>query len=251
MGTTNLNDSTVFSISDAPLNSTTFSAINITVDKIIVYSTTDHKWYVVSNGTEQFNLVKLKNISQIMYAAKLPSGNYSAIILNVTNSSVTVNGTVEHMYIPSDRLVIPAKFNVTDNTTNWINLDFNLSSSIIVAGSGKAIMLPVIKGTYFRGARLKIGQSGILEVKAQGKAEGWEKFGMSVNGTMEENKTMPFGAQIDVGSNGKIFMGNMLIEEVVIRGNGSFTIAKINTTSILNKSWPEMGMGANESEGHG
>ncbi len=75
------NGTMLASISDAPLSSNgslsyaQLSSVNLTVSSIEVHSNTTGKWYTILSTPTQLNLIKLKDISQLVANASLPSGS--------------------------------------------------------------------------------------------------------------------------------------------------------------------------------
>ena len=81
-------------------------------------------WYKIPLQEHTFNLVGLRNISEILSGVNLSQGSYDAILLSVSNVTAIVNGTSRHVFLPSGRLFVVGRFNISANSTNWVNIDF-------------------------------------------------------------------------------------------------------------------------------
>ena len=225
---------TLMSLSDSPTVST-IGAVNVTVYGAEIHSTTTGKWYTVFNGSKTFDLVRLRNISAVLSGANLSAGNYDEIVLEVGNATATVNNATMPVFMPSGDLKIFGKFNVSKNTTNWVNLDFNLSKSVRVTGNGKVVLLPVINMLASRGANLSLSSNGIVNVSSHGKAEADEYASMDVNGTMQQNTTdaAPLGQPVEVNGEGKVIVvSNPHIGATVIVSTEHNIIILTNATNV-------------------
>ena len=229
---------TIFSISDAP----TFyniTSLNLSISYIEVHSTTTGKWYKI-NVDKTFNLIELRNISKVIVGADLPYGIYNEIVLNIANANATINGKVENVFIPSKKLRIITTFNITNSSTNAINLDFDLEDSLHITGNGEIIMTPVIGLSYYHGP---------LEVRGfilhSAKFSNKEIFGMNENGSMVPNSRIGYwieksGARIRavnstygvifVRTPSKLIIGSLGNLNTSIR---NITVFGNNTTCIL------------------
>jgi DNA-binding transcriptional ArsR family regulator len=229
---------TIFSISDAP----TFyniTSLNLSISYIEVHSTTTGKWYKI-NVDKTFNLIELRNISKVIVGANLSHGTYNEIVLNIANANATINGKVENIFIPSKKLRIITTFNITNSSTNAINLDFDLEDSLHITGNGEIIMTPVIGLSYYHGP---------LEVRGfilhSAKFSNKEIFGMNENGSMVPNSRIGYwieksGARIRTTNStyGVVFVRtpNKLIIGSLSNLNASIkniTVVGNNTTCIL------------------
>ncbi len=199
----------VLSLSDSP-GVSTISAVNITVDSAMIHSQTTGKWYIVFNGTKDFNLVKLRNTSALLSGANLSAGTYDQIVLFISNGTAVVNNQSEPLFVPSEKLQIFGNFNVSKNTTTWMNIDVNLAKSLHITGSGKVILLPVINTMSNRGSELNLSSNGIITVKTPGRTDFEEQSSMDVNGTFHNMMGMMQNQQeqdnIDVNSQGKVII---------------------------------------------
>jgi len=196
-------NSTVFSISDSPLaNASTITAVNVTVSNMSVHSASTGKWYAVLDSPETFNLVALNNISQLISAANLSSGTYDEVKLEVSSVSAVMNGSASNVFLPSGNIMIFGKFNVSGDTTSWVNLDVSLQKSLHLTGNGELVMLPVINMHQSSNAIIRVNGTGMLEVENHGKEHLNTTVGMGLNGSIGEGAQVPEGVEIDLEHNG-------------------------------------------------
>lgn len=211
---------TLFTISDSPMQYN-ISAVYVKLNSISIHSETNGKWYKIPSY-ETFNLVELRNISKVIAGAEMPYGNYNEVVLNVSNVEATVNGTNESVFLPSGKLRIFDEFNISGNSTNIINFDFNLERSIHIAGDGKIIMMPVI-GVGCAGSHNVSTYSGFV-TPAHFRNFKPILFGMAANGMMERNATTNisnFMPNIIISSPRGIFIDAV---QGLSTGNESFNI---------------------------
>ncbi|MEM3841427.1 MAG: DUF4382 domain-containing protein [Candidatus Micrarchaeaceae archaeon] len=183
------NGVTVMEVSDSP-QYYNISAVNITLSSALLHSSTGKNYIVKINKT--VDLVKLRNISEILGAAKLAYGNYTYIALFIKNASATVSGKTVSVFIPSSKILIPERFNITPNVTNWISLDFNLERSLHFTGNGKIIMLPVIYYSNGFNASIQVSSNYTPIFIKKGRIQ-WNNsaFGMESNGAISRNFSIP------------------------------------------------------------
>ncbi len=227
--------STVFSVSDSP-SLYNISALFITVDNLSVHSTSTGKWYNVKIQTSTFNLVALKNISAIMSGTKLQAGEYNEIALNISNAIATVNGTNESVLLPSGRLRIFGDFNISNstNSSQWLNLDFDLEHSLHMTGNGTLIMTPVINFRQVSDNSLELNQNSIIVAKGPGRIRAYWEMGMDDKGNMKYNYSMPQNTVIEM-RDGHVILNGIGPVPLVVRGHG-FLIFGGDESNIINMS---------------
>jgi DNA-binding transcriptional ArsR family regulator len=226
---------TAFTVSDSPAVSSV-SAVNVSISNLSVHSTTSGKWYTFNeSASAQYNLAALRNISALVVAANIPQGAYNEIVLHVSNASVTVNGTEKPAFLPSGKLIIPVQFNVSDNTTNWFNLDFNLSKSVHVTGNGRVILMPVINIDSKNGYNLTANENGTVSSSGKGNSRVILSEGMDENGTMHEGFYIPQNASVSI-SNGHVSVSvSTANTPVVIVANGHlYLVVNTSLSTITN-----------------
>jgi len=103
-------------------------------------------WITCSLTSTTFDLAQLVNTSQLMAQCSLTNGTYNIIRLIVTNIQAVANGQTYNCTLPSGRFEIPLEPNpiVVNGTSYDVNVDFGAVSNVIITGSGKCLVMPVI-----------------------------------------------------------------------------------------------------------
>jgi hypothetical protein len=81
-----------------------------------------------------------------MAQCTLPNGTYNVIRLDVVNVQAVVNGQTYNCTLPSGKfevLLEPSPI-IVNGTSYDINVDFGAVNSVVIAGNGKCIVIPVI-----------------------------------------------------------------------------------------------------------
>ena len=102
-------------------------------------------WFTVVEKAATFDLIAIENIEEFLGTAELSAGKYTQIRLNIDNASVIINGTEYNLTIPSKTVKLVKAFNIEENETITLTLEFDAQESIRSAGKGKYIMRPTIK----------------------------------------------------------------------------------------------------------
>jgi S-adenosylmethionine:diacylglycerol 3-amino-3-carboxypropyl transferase len=123
-------------------------------DKILVNITqiTVHKTggaaYLVSQESRTIDLVQLQGHQEFIAERHLDPGKYTEIRLITSSGQVVIGSDTYDMEIPSTEIKIPVQFDIVNDQTTKIILDFNADASIEVhptgSGSNKYILRPVI-----------------------------------------------------------------------------------------------------------
>ena len=223
------NGATAFTVSDAPAISS-ISAVTVSITNVSVHSATTGKWYTFNASTSSgYNLVALHNISALVVAANVPQGAYNEMVIHVSNASATINGSEQAAFLPSGRLMIPVRFNVSGNRTNWFNLDFNLSKSVHVTGSGKVVLMPVINVESNLGYNVTANSNGTVSSNGRGSSSVVASEGMDENGTMHAGFYVPQNENISVNNGHVSVSASTANAPVVIVANGHLYLV-VNTT---------------------
>jgi DNA-binding transcriptional ArsR family regulator len=199
------NGSTIFTLSDSP-QFYNISAIFITVTNASV-RTSAGKWYKIPLQERTFNLVQLNNISELLSGVNLSQGSYDAIALSASNASAIVNGSSRPIVLPSGKLLVIGKFNITSNATNWINIDFDLAQSVHVTQNGTIVLLPVLFISRDTGNDIELNSSSIVIPKFPLQRHERFQFGMGMNGSMMENFTAQQNMTIGISDGRPIGLG--------------------------------------------
>jgi len=117
-------------LTDAPSG---YDAVNITFSEISAHIDSD--WISVVGEPITVNLLDYNNGETFLLGSEsLPSGKYTQIRLFITEASVTVDGELHSMTVPSDKLKIGPQFTIEDGITYELVIDFDASRSVVVSG---------------------------------------------------------------------------------------------------------------------
>ena len=106
-------------------------------------------WYTIVNESQEFDLIALQNVTDILGEENLSTGKYTQIRLTVEQAEITINnsGTIEvhDMKIPSSKVKLIKSFWINEDETTVLTLDFDVYESVHQTGNNKFIMRPTIK----------------------------------------------------------------------------------------------------------
>ena len=106
-------------------------------------------WYTIVNESQEFDLIALQNVTDILGEENLSTGKYTQIRLTVEQAEITINnsGTIEvhDMEIPSSKVKLIKSFWINEDETTVLTLDFDVYESVHQTGNNKFIMRPTIK----------------------------------------------------------------------------------------------------------
>jgi len=249
-GSTAPSGSTIFTVSDSP-PLYNVSALFITVDNASIRSASTGKWYKIPLQASTFNLVQLDNISSLLSGVKLSSGTYDDMVLYISNVSAVVNGTKEGVFLPTGKLLVVGDFNISNSTTNWINVDFDLAHSIHITTDGKLIMLPVITVRDENDSDLQLNESSIIVARAPVDLRRLREWGMNQNGSLVSNYSVPQNWNMST-VNGGLQVGGRGAMPILIRTNRDFIIGgdagRLFNISISNSSISSVGINGSANQ---
>ncbi|MEL7587859.1 MAG: DUF4382 domain-containing protein [Prolixibacteraceae bacterium] len=139
-----------FLMTDAPFPSEQVAAVNVVIDRIEIRKVSDSEveesadFFVVSEGTQEFNLLDLRNgVTTQIGEAMLDTGVYDQIRLHIVESEIVLNdeaNTVYDLKIPSGassglKINIMNGLEVDGGSTHTLVLDFDVSKSFVVQGN--------------------------------------------------------------------------------------------------------------------
>jgi len=105
---------------------------------------TDGGGWVTVVGSKTVDLIQVKDIKDILGETSLDAGKYTQIRLSISSATATIDGTSYTLTIPSGTLKFIHPFEIENNKTTSLILDFNADSSIVKAGD-KHILKPVVR----------------------------------------------------------------------------------------------------------
>jgi hypothetical protein len=134
-------------VTDAPAKREV-SAINVTVANIEVHRAgEDGGWITVLEGSEDFDLKELLGVVEDLCSQEIPVGHYTQIRMDIENVEATVDGEPEtvEVKLPSGKLKAVVPFEINEDKTTVITIDFDAEKSLVFTGEDKVIFKPVVK----------------------------------------------------------------------------------------------------------
>jgi cytoskeletal protein RodZ len=177
----------VFTVTDAALDMSTISAIDMTVSTVQVHNEADG-WVQVSNVTHTYNLLELdaKNESKIIADIKAKADTYDQVRLAVDKIVVrTKDGASKEAKLPSGDIKILTNLVVKGGSTSTVSFDFLADKSLRMTGDGQYVFAPVIKAETRSDATVAI--SGNTVVTTGGKVDTDVAVGMDIDGSIKLN----------------------------------------------------------------
>ncbi|NJD53717.1 MAG: DUF4382 domain-containing protein [Candidatus Methanoperedens sp.] len=108
-------------------------------------TTAETGWVTVVKEEKTFDLIAIKNVTEFLGSSELKAGKYTQVRLNVNKALVTIDGTEQDLTIPSRTIKLIKPFNIVENQTTALILDFDAMESIQSTGKDKYVMKPTIK----------------------------------------------------------------------------------------------------------
>ena len=107
-------------------------------------------WYTIVEESNEFDLIALQDVTEVLGEETLTIGQYTQIRLTVEQATITIiNETDEpefyDMMIPSGTVKLIKPFWIYEDETTELTLDFNVNESVHQTGNNKFIMKPTIK----------------------------------------------------------------------------------------------------------
>ena len=102
-------------------------------------------WYTIVNESQTFDLIKLKNLTEVLGEVNLSVGIYTQIRLYVEKALITIDGVEYDLEIPSKKVKIVSNFLIFEEETTVLLLDFDVHKSVHRADKDKYILKPTIK----------------------------------------------------------------------------------------------------------
>lgn len=99
------------------------------------------------NGDEarSFDLIEIKGLEDVLTVGEVEVGRYTQIRMTIETVEVTIgDGEPREATIPSGELRFTRPFDVMEDDTTVLILDFDADRMVTVSGSGKVIVKPVV-----------------------------------------------------------------------------------------------------------
>jgi len=105
----------------------------------------DAGWYTIVEEPQTFDLIAIQDVKEFFGSENLSTGWYTQIRLYVDEALVTIDGIEYNLTIPSKMVELIIPFQIEEDDTTTLTLDFDVKKSVFAAGEGVYIMNPVIK----------------------------------------------------------------------------------------------------------
>jgi len=109
----------------------------------------DAGWYTIVDEPVSFDLILLRNVSEVLGESSLSAGRYTQIRLVVQSAEITINQSgnisVHELTIPSGTVKLVKSFWILENETTVLTLDFDVEKSVHQTGNEKFMLKPTIK----------------------------------------------------------------------------------------------------------
>jgi hypothetical protein len=117
-----------------------WSHVNVTFSEVKIHAASagnESGWHTLALQNQTIDLASLVNVSELLASGNVSVGKYTQIRLVVVSvTGVMTNGTHVNFTVPSGELKTTHPFNVTEDQTQALVLDIDLSQSIVHNSSG-------------------------------------------------------------------------------------------------------------------
>jgi hypothetical protein len=110
---------------------------------------TDGGGWITVVGSKNVDLIQVKGVNDLLGETSLDPGKYTQIRLSISSATAVIDGVSHTLTIPSGTLKFIHPFEIENNKTTSLILDFNADSSIVKAGDKYILKLVVRISTEF------------------------------------------------------------------------------------------------------
>ena len=197
----------VFAITDAAADMGSVSEIRLTVKEVQAHSNTE-SWTTVSSQSKTYDLLKLKADGhlELISDTDLSIGAYNQIRF-VVDKVIVVDSEGEHeAKLPSNELKINLDFEVKENSTSTIVLDFIADESLHTTGNDKYILAPVIQVETRENAEVDVKSNNKVEISS-GNIKTKVKVGMDIDGNVGLGLKISKDTKLNLDAKGLVSIG--------------------------------------------
>jgi len=212
----------ILGVKDAAVNMGAISSVMATVSKVEIHSA-GQGWVTVSNNTQQYDLLALKNSGTVALLAKadINADTYDQVRLTVDKIVVVENGVQKEAKLPSGELKMNVTSTVSENNTSTAVFDVLADKSLHLTGSGKYIFTPVIQVETRQNATASVDTNNAVSI-SNGTVQTNGTVAMDVTGEMKNNFTLSANTTLEVTGN---------IIQVTTPTGGAASSAKVNAST--------------------
>ncbi|MBP6884041.1 MAG: DUF4382 domain-containing protein [Candidatus Pacebacteria bacterium] len=202
----------IFSVTDAAVNMSGISEVNMHVSKLAIHNNVDG-WVSVSITPQTYELLQLNKDNEDRFLAQIdtPTGTYDQVRLTVDSVSIkTKAGVVKQATLPGNDITINTKLVVGTNTISSVNFDVLADKSLFTATGGGYVFAPVIRTETRSMANVKIETPSNIVTISGGTVDGVNTIGMDVDGTVSVDFEINPADKININANGSIDVTGIL-----------------------------------------
>ncbi len=217
------NGRVIFTIADVAQDLGSITSVKVTIDSVMVQSTTQG-WVTVSSTPKIFDLLQLKasGTQALLADVNVSNDTYNQVRLVISKVVVT-DATGDHeAKLPSGDLKIVGAFDANGNSTSVVAFDFVADESIHVTGNGKYILAPIIHLQTRENADVNVNSDTDVEVKS-GKVKTDTKVGMDEKGNVGVDIRFPANAVVTIDDATGVITVNVTAKSNAV-GNGRFVV---------------------------
>ncbi len=105
---------------------------------------TDGGGWTTVVGSKTVDLIQVKGVNDLLGETSLDPGKYTQVRLSVSSATAVIDGVSHTLTIPSGTLKFIHPFEIENNKTTSLIIDFDADNSIVKAGD-KYILKPVVR----------------------------------------------------------------------------------------------------------
>jgi len=195
----------VFSITDAAVNMSTLSEVNMTVSKVEIYNQA-RGWVSVSSTPKTYNLLELdaKNQSKLLADVNTVPGQYSQVRMTVDKVMVkTKAGVTKEARLPGKMIAISTTLIVSGDTTSSVNFDVLADKSLHITDDGDYIFASVVKTETKSSATVTTDATSVVSISG-GTVDSSNTVGMDIDGSVKVDFELKSATKLDIDANGVI-----------------------------------------------
>ena len=105
------------------------------------------EWLSLSDGAARtFDLIEIKGLDEVLTVSEVETGRYTQVRITIEEVKVAIgDGELEMATVPSGELKFTRPFDVMEDETTVLLLDFDADRMVTVSGSGKVTVKPVVR----------------------------------------------------------------------------------------------------------
>ncbi|MDP4032171.1 MAG: DUF4382 domain-containing protein, partial [Pseudorhodobacter sp.] len=132
-------------VTDAPPEGVTAIEIKASNIEAHMAGAAEDQWVSLVKDPPVFDLVEATGVNVLLGTANVSAGKYTQVRLDITDVTVTINGTQVKATVPSDKLRLVGEITIEEGKDTPISLDFDAEKSIVMEGQGNVSLKPVVK----------------------------------------------------------------------------------------------------------